>query len=287
MRLAVTAALVIAAVFAAVASAATSATGEIKESPSPNQYNLAVRNTGTETIVCMEFTAAQGVEVTSADGPGFTQRIGTRGFAAQEFSIPPGGVAYWTFTTAAPYPENAGGTLKVSPNCEPGSDVDATVTGPTHDPFVSPTPTPTEDPNAPCRCKRFAVRAVRPELDRSSDGVFLGFAMSWGLVCSVGTGGCRATFDIEPPEGFDMRQPDKTPIACRGRCDGSETGRTAVSLRAPARRARAPVTYVVRIRRTCQGRKLQTLKLRLRFDDDGRLSRKRSDLDGDGHRDGT
>jgi hypothetical protein len=112
---------------AAPAAAQTSAAGTI--SGSGTSWRLTVLNTGAQPIQCLSFTAAAGVQVTSATGPG-TVLANPQGFDASGLAIGPDQTAAFDFTTTAPYPDNGGGTLLVSSSCTPGSDVPAQVSGP-------------------------------------------------------------------------------------------------------------------------------------------------------------
>ena len=104
---------------------------------SGTSYTLTITNTGQTTLQCMRFQPAQGVQMTSASGPGNTQLAGNTIFG-QNQSIPPDGSAQWTFQTQQPYPPNGGGNLAVSPDCS--QDVPAGVTGPAPPPPPGPQP---------------------------------------------------------------------------------------------------------------------------------------------------
>jgi hypothetical protein len=114
----------------------TSAVGEI--AGSGTQYTFTIRNTGQTQLQCMRFFAAQGVQLTGASGPGQTQTEGTNAFSAQNFTMTPDQSLQWAFTTSQPYPANAGGQLRVSPNC--AQDFPGEVTGPA--PVQQPPPPP-------------------------------------------------------------------------------------------------------------------------------------------------
>lgn len=126
-------ALLALALVAPAGAQTTAATATI--AGSGTSYTLTVLNTGQTQIQCLRFEPPQGVQVTAADGPGTVTRD-PLGFSAQGLAIGPDQRVDFTFTTSAPYPENAGGTLFVSPDCQAGSDVRGTVTGP------APTPVP-------------------------------------------------------------------------------------------------------------------------------------------------
>ena len=118
------------------AAAQTSGAGELTSTGTENV--LTIRNTGSDELRCMRFTAAQGVQITGASGPGQTQVESSSTFASQNHSIPPGQSQQWTFTTAQPYPTDGGGTLRISANC--AIDFGAPVTGPAAQPPPGPQP---------------------------------------------------------------------------------------------------------------------------------------------------
>jgi hypothetical protein len=93
---------------------------------SGTQYTLVIQNTGGVQLRCMRLFTR--VDVTGATGPGQTQVEGPRVFSSQNFALNPGGSLEWTFTTAQPYPENGGGDLRISADCQ--QDAAAPVTGP-------------------------------------------------------------------------------------------------------------------------------------------------------------
>ena len=130
--------LVVLSIVAPAASAAVAAQGTI--SGSGTSYSLEVRNSGDETLARMSFTAADGVTITGSDGPGSPAGASSSSFSRQGLSIAPGAAAVFTFTTSAPYPANAGGTLSVANAA--GRFVDSRATGPAPAPPPSPSPPP-------------------------------------------------------------------------------------------------------------------------------------------------
>jgi hypothetical protein len=260
------------AFIATTASAATGAAGSISRTGTAKRYTLTIQNTGTTAIFCMRFTAAEGVTVTSASGPGATAPTGTTGFAAQDFAIPPGGSADWTFETEAEYPTDAGGSLQVSASCTPGSDVEAAVAGP-----------PAADANRPCRCQSFFVRGSHVRTPLVNDKIDLDVNLAWTLICTRGRGGCRGTIDIDPPPGFTNRLPRRIPVTCEGRCKKTTEGNFRLSMRTLFKnftpKKRANRTYTIKLRRTCQGRPIPgALRLQVAFNGNGVWDRKKSDL---------
>lgn len=137
MRRLVLGALLLFGVIATPAQAVVAANGVI--SGAGTEWTLTIGNTGDTTIQCMRFTAANGVTVTRANGPGTVQQQ-PNGFASQGINLAPGGNVVFSFGTAAPYPDNGGGTLFVSDTCATGSDVSAPVSGPAPPPPAAPQP---------------------------------------------------------------------------------------------------------------------------------------------------
>ena len=196
---------------ASIALARVAATGTITRNGT--DARLDVRNDGDEVLRCLRFTAAEGVELLDAAGPGETQLRRPRSFTAQGFEIAPGVAARWRFTTRDPYPEGAGGGLEVSSTCQEGSNVGATVNGPA--PPAPPPPTATPDETVTVlrgvvRVRRRASRrfvrvagqrrlADGSELDtrRGRARITVPNPVGAGATSAVVSGG-RATVDLAP-----------------------------------------------------------------------------------------
>ncbi len=275
---------VLAAALAAAAFASTSATGTLSHGGA-KRYTLTVHNTGSEAIHCMRFTAAPDVVITTVSGPSGTSQNDASSFGAQDITIAPGASAAWSFTTQADYPTDGGGQLDVSSTCAPGSDVSSPVTGP---PPASATPTP---PAAKCKCQSLFVRGSHVRTPLIEDKIDLDINLAWTLICTTGTGRCNGTIDVDPPPGFRMRLPRTRPVQCRGKCAKTTGDHFRASMRTDFKkftpRKRKGRTYVIRIRRTCDGKRIPgAIALEIKFNRNGVADRKRSDLNGDGKPDG-
>jgi len=136
-----------------------------------------IANTGTVTIKCLKFFVAQGSTVTGATGPSNAQTtFAAVGVASQFLSgLPPGATAFFQFTTAAAYPANAGGLLRISADCQ--TDVNATVVGPT---LTTPPPPQTK----PCVCGSLSIKLDPTLLNKKglrSDKHDFGVGFAWAM----------------------------------------------------------------------------------------------------------
>lgn len=282
-------ALAAAALFPAGAGAATSATGDI--AATADGYVLTVQNTGDQPIICMRFFTPQGVTLATVSPP--AQKESDNAFSAST-NIAPGGSASFSFTTTAPYPPNAGGTLNVSSSCAVGSDVSSQVTGP------PPGTTPPE--NQPCACSALTATLGSPTI-RALHGRYFAIKLNWTLTCSPGTGAsCWGVVKFTTvPGANDIKflSPRSRTVSCIGGCNQATNGTTEVSWQfskrvrplanAPTskrRKHKNPYPPVrVALDFSCldsagnqqkAGRKIMTI----RFDRYGQVNKKKSDLAG-------
>jgi hypothetical protein len=282
----------------------TRATGTLDGSGTA--YTLTVQNTGDQFIYCMKFFASSGVKIKSAVAPATLQ--GSNGFSA-ETNIAPGGSQTFSFTTEQQYPPGSGGTLEVSTTCSPGSDVTSQVTGP---------PEPPVGPPAPCRC--FAIGANLQAISiLSHHGRHLSFKVRWGLICTAGPGaGCRGRIKLATSDRRDVKflSPKSKTVRCKGKCNafshGSKEIRLLLSKKlrplSEAVHKLSPIQLRKRIEDLKRTRQLPYPQLRVgvklfcltaagkehavkflvmtfKFDKEGQVNRKRSDLNGDGRED--
>jgi hypothetical protein len=226
-RLAIGFALLIALVAASLASSAAatvSATATL--TGSGTSYRMTVRNTGDEPILCFGLLL-DGVQPTSASGPaGVLTRVGTfqgRGLVhmqgnAATPAVPPGGTATVDFRTNVAVPPNAGGEIRYSSTCQPGSDQVGRATGPTPPP--SPPPPPPK-PKPKCQCKDLQIidGKRRP---RTNDDFAVDF--EWRLTCTPKDGrrGCEGKIEVVPPKQgkftAELRVPANGERVCKGTC---------------------------------------------------------------------
>jgi hypothetical protein len=290
----------------AAALGATRATGSLDGSGT--SYTLTVHNTGDQFVYCMEFFAAPGVKVKSVAAPGTLQ--GPSGFSA-ETNIAPGASQTFSFTTEQQYPPGSGGTLNVSSTCSPGSDVTSQVSGPPQPPVGGP---------APCRC--FAIGAKLQAIHlRGHHGQFLAFRVRWGLQCTPGPGpGCRGLIKLAADDAANVKilRPKSKSVKCKGGCFGLHHGskrfrlslsknlrplaevidkHSAIWLRKrlkelekekPPRFPYPPLQVHVNlfcINAAGKPHAVNQLLMTFKFDRQGQVNRKRSDLNGDGRED--
>jgi hypothetical protein len=300
-------ALVVVLSLPSTAWAPTRAAGSLDGSGT--SYTLTVQNTGDQFIYCMRFFASPGVKIKSVLSPAVLQ--GSNGFSA-ETNIRPGDSQTFSFTTEQQYPPGSGGTLEVSTTCSPGSDVSSQVTGPPEPPVAPP------GPPAPCRC--FAIGANLGAISiLAHHGRHLSFRVRWGLICTAGPGpGCRGRIKVSTGDKKDVKflSPRSKTVRCKGKCNAFSHGRKEISLLlskklrplSEAVHKLSPIQLRKRIadlKKTGQlpypqlrvGVKLfcltaagkahpvKFLVMTFKFDSQGQVNRKRSDLDGDGRED--
>lgn len=218
---------------AAAAEARVSAKATI--TGSSTSYRMTVVNDGDEPILCFGLLL-DGVQPLSASGPaGVLTRVGTfqgRGLVhmqgnATTPAIPPGGTAAVDFRTNGPIAANAGGEIRYSPTCQPGSDQVGRATGP-------PPPPPPPKPKPPlCQCKSLEIvdGRYRP---RTNDDFPVDF--EWRLTCAPRSGrrGCEGEIEVVPPKQggvtADVRLPPGGERTCEGTCKRVTEGPAAVRM---------------------------------------------------------
>lgn len=269
-------------VIASMASGGPSAiAGTITITGSGTQWTLTVQNASTSSgpIRCWRYSFPPGVFALAfgklppgwqvggskeASPPIITGRSGA--------GIPPGGTTAFLIVTNQPFDTDAQpGAAKVSSNCK--TDTTAKVT------FSDTAPTPT----APkCKCTA---------LDVSTRAVVIGrrawrLTADWALRCS-GEAGKGCTGELK---GFRwVGHPDikvtnpKATVSCAGKCGKKPSkGSVRISGTAPtgafSTSSRAGHTYHFTFGSYCNGRLSKRFDLSVVFNAQGRLDRKKSDL---------
>jgi hypothetical protein len=224
--------LLVVAPYATGAASVVAATATI--TGSGTSYRLTVVNSGDRPILCFGLLLT-GVQPTSATGPaGVLTRaavFGDRGLVhmqgnAATPAIPVGATAVVDFRTNVPIPANAGGEIRYSDTCQPGSDVVGQASG--------PTPVPQAQP---CACRTLTAtlagaRKLRSKKTRK--GIAVEFQLRWTMDCAGGTGRCNGRLSVAPvpssrvlgaKSNFDEpggRRSLTCTGGCRGRAGGSE-----------------------------------------------------------------
>jgi hypothetical protein len=253
------------------ARANVAATGQI--TGSQTSYVLTVTNTGSEPIHCLRFFAPNGVQITSANGPAGSQTQASGNsfgsIGVQPPLIAPGSSAKWTFTTAQPYPVNAGGDLHVSFDCV--NDVSSRATGPEE---------------APCQCERLDASIIAKSIGIFGAGEInhfhLEFTVAWTMTCSQGAGGCTGSFHLSAP--FVLLKHGSTlfvTVHCSAHCGATKTGTRKYKLISDATfdaKHRKGKTLVVALSGSCNGKFIKTYAFV--FDKFGQVDKKKSNLKG-------
>lgn len=268
---------------AAASPSVVSAKGTITKNPD-GSYVLEIENTGTDPIQCMRYTAPQGTQIASANGPGQTGKSGNI-FGSQGTNIAPGLSKSWTFTTDKPLSFGSFGVLEVSATCAFGSDVRATLT---------------YEETGDCRCLSFTARILPKSISLfglSDTSMNLGLTVFWTMNCSKGLEGCTGELELSRLQpvtaGSNIRLVDKAgklgkatgTFTCEGACAKLNQGTQAVRLfgkKPLGAKNRANKSYTLTLKRKCQGVALRPLKFTLVFDKLGQVSKKKSDLNADG-----
>jgi hypothetical protein len=191
---------------------------------SGTSYRLTVVNTGDEPILCFGLILA-GVQPTSATGPpGVLTRVGTFGGGLVHMQgnaatpvVRPGQTVTVDFRTNVAIPANAGGEIRFSATCLPGSDQVGRASGP-------PPPPPPPRPKK-CACKDLKTRIVpnRTSISRSdANGFALDLLVEWTLMCTKGSGDCTGELTLVPStrgkrQGIAVASPAGT-VSCDGPC---------------------------------------------------------------------
>jgi hypothetical protein len=213
--------------------------------------------------------------------------------------IAPGAAETFTFTTNVALP--TGTQLKLSPNCR--DDITVGTTGPTGPP--PPPPPPPKPKKCECESLEVELRGYQPDPRR------LSFYLDWTLECTrAGIGACKGKLTVElatAARQAGVRVSVSTPklkdskpgargawiVNCEGECEigvarRDFTGDASVTVIAPAREPFGPQgvgSLMLEVDRFCK-RELTTKRFRIAFNDGGAISKRRSDLNGNGVADG-
>jgi hypothetical protein len=279
---------------------------------SGTSYTLTWTAGGDEALRCMGLILLPGEVPTGATGPAeWTIRVlplpgDAQGRWVVHATKPPPGLAPGAslaiqFTTQAPLAPNQPREIRFSSTCVVGSDVVKQSTGPTAPPRPPPPPPPSPKPK-PCVCESLEVRLG----SRISSAQEVNLDLDWALACTKGDGGCQGKLEVElstaskranvrllvVQEGTGRATGGKWFVDCEGMCFRSRGRKTAgealVSLIAPAREDFGPRgigSVTLEVDRFCK-RRLTTKRFRIAFNAEGRVSLRRSDLNGNGVADG-
>jgi hypothetical protein len=209
---------------------------------------------------------------------------------------PPPGLAPGTtlairFTTRAPLGTNRAREIRFSPTCVVGSDVVKQSSGP------PPPPPPPPPKPRPCKCESLTV-GLGPDSKR--DRRHHQFLLVWDLECTGGAGGCSGRLEAQLPaaerrKGVRIRlnEGDQHAVEwrlnCRGSCpqrrvaEGSALLDVTASPNAPFGAKIGAIR--IRVERFCKRQRAPQI-IRIAFNPDGRISQRRSDLNGNGVADG-
>lgn len=159
---------------------------------------------------------------------------------------------------------------------------------------------PSVQPRRPCVCQSVDA-VIEPNslniVSDSTEGVRMVGRLRWALDCSFGVSRCEAVLSIGTrpvdlsfafPNGDRRRQLD---VSCRGPCARRTRGTRTFQLVGGRelgrdRRGTRLTSVSLVMRRACGPRSLRPREFRIVFADNGRIDRSRSDLNGDGRRDG-
>lgn len=266
---------------------------------SGGSYRWTLVNDGDRPILCAGLLLS-GVQPTSASGPpGVLTRVGTfqgRGLVHMQGSantpvIRPGETVTVGFTTNVSIPVNAGGEVRYSDTCLPGSDQVGQASGP-----PPPQPPPPPKPKA-CACKDLRTRIVsnRSSVTRSTaQGFEMELLVEWNLTCTKGTGTCTGELRLVPSArgarlGITVSAPAAT-VACKGPCTKRTTRFQKYVVSGGARwasgkRGRTDKLVRLEMKRKCVSTRIpQTFDVV--FDRSGGIDTRQSDLNGNGIADG-
>jgi hypothetical protein len=269
-------------------------------------YKLIWTAGGNEALRCMGLILLPGEVPTGATGPaGWTIRVLTLPGDAQgrwvvHATKPPPGLAPRAslairFTTQASLAPNQPREIRFSSTCVVGSDVVKRSTG--------PTPPPPPPPPKPCRCVSLNVELGRIR-EQAAQRVVVD--LEWALACTKGKGRCTGQLitELSPAskradvglsviqDGSGRATGGRWLVTCEGRCflsRGREiTDAAFVDLRAPPAAEFGPrgiESVMLEVDRVCT-RELTTRRFLVAFNAGGKVSLRRSDLNGNGVADG-
>jgi hypothetical protein len=275
--------------FASSATTTVSATAAL--TGSGTSYRLVARNTGDEPILCFGLLL-DGVQPVAASGPpGVLTRVGSfqgRGLVHMQGNtttpaIPAGGTANVDFQTNVAIPPSAGGEIRYSSTCQPGSDQVGRATGPPAPP--SPPPPP---PKPRCQCKSLTI--TKAAISRFPFD--LKIELTWNLACAPKGGArCEARIRVVPPKKrFAIKMlPRDGNLSCKGSCKARNEGESAIRMDFGQPSLKGE-TLRFKLRKFCKrgfayvpaGSQTTTVA----FDEEGGLDRVQSDLNANGVPDG-
>ena len=276
--------LVAVAVSPALASAAVSGTF----TPRDDSVEIKGKNDGPGNLVRLRVKLkGAGHTGAEADPPGAIQPVNANDF---------------DYTPANPIPPGGRFTIFVGTN--------GRVTGVVVQASNGGALGPEEElkPPNPCRCNDLEISTENVRMELIEDHFQLAFGLNWKLDCKGGAGTtCEGSFEVIGPPGpnraddieWRMTQPRKRTVQCKslGNACRDRTGSKRVRLRIAnkrdgrnpigrIRRALAndpnnggrPYVFTFRIKRRCGGRALADRVIRVVFNGEGKINRKRSDL---------
>ncbi len=296
--------------FATGASSAADATAVI--TGSGIAYTLTWTAGGDEALRCMGLILLPGEVATGATGPaGWTIRaLPLPGDAQgrwvvhatkQPPGLAPGASLAIQFTTQARLAPNRPREIRFSSTCVVGSDVVKQSSGPPSPPPPPPPPPPSPRPK-PCVCESLDVRLG----SRISSAQEVHLDLDWVLGCTKGDGGCQGKLEVElstaskrakvrllvVQQGTGRATGGKWLVDCEGKCFRSRprkvSGGASVSLDAPKGEVFGPQgigSVTLEVDRLCK-RRLTTKRFLVAFNAGGKVSLRRSDLNGNGVADG-
>jgi hypothetical protein len=195
------------------------------------------------------------------------------------------------FRTNVPIPVNAGGEIRYSDTCQPGSDQIGQASGP---PPPPPPPPPTPKP---CACKDLKTRIVpnRSSITRSNaQGFALELLVEWTLGCTKGSGNCTGQLTLVPStrakrKGVAVASPAGT-VACEGPCAKTTTrfqryDVTGGAKWASGKRGRTERLLRLEMKRRCKSARTDQVFF-IAFTRSGAIDAKLSDLNANGIDDG-
>jgi len=272
-------------------------------------YTVTWRAGGDEALRCMGLILLPGEVPTGASGPaewtiralplpGDAQGRWVVHATKQPPGLAPGASLAIQFTTQARLAPNQPREIRFSPTCVVGSDVVKQSSGPTPPP---PPPPPPPKPK-PCVCESLDVRLG----SRISSAQAVNLDLDWVLGCTKGDGGCQGKLEVElstaskrakvrllvVQDGTGRATGGVWRVDCEGKCFRARprkiSGGAQVSLDAPEREVFGPRgigSVTLEVDRLCQ-RRLTTKRFLVAFNAGGKVSLRRSDLNGNGVADG-
>jgi hypothetical protein len=304
LRLAALLVLLVLVVVPYATGAATAVSARATLTGSGTTYRMTVVNDGDRPILCFGLLLT-GVQPMSATGPaGVLTRVGSfqgrglvhmQGTAATP-AIPVGGTAIVDFRTNVAIAPNAGGEIRYSDTCQPGSDVIGQASGP---PSPPPPPPPPPPRPKPCTCKDLKARIVPNRFlspANTTGGMELELLLEWTLSCTKGARGCAGNLTLEPSTrgrrlGASVAAPAAGKVRCRGNCAKTTSGFQKFVVRAGPRygagRRGGSGERLLRLElnRVCKSKRIDQVFL-IAFSRSGAVDRRLSDLNANGIDDG-